>query len=165
MHTCLDNLSILRVESISISARFVLPLQLSVHLSHLFVSLLSCFSVAAVDINVLLREGPLGPVGTVPVLAPVVHICAINIANVLRLKPIERQLRLVFAPGAVFRVYVGKYAPQDAIIALVHISFDHQICDEGPDFVIKAAATTMWVHHVSTQQDVERCELEGVNVH
>ena len=117
------------------------------------------------DVNVLLREGPLGPVGTVPVLAPVVHICAINIANVLRLKPIERQLRLVFAPGAVFRVYVGKYAPQDAIIALVHISFDHQICGESSDFVIKAAATAMWVHHVSTQQDVKRCELEGVNVH
>ena len=116
------------------------------------------------DINVLLREGPLGPVGTVPVLAPVVHICAINIANVLRLKMIERQLRLVFAPGAVFRVNVGNYA-QEAVIALVHISFNHQICGEGSDFVIKAAATTMWVHHVTTQQDVERCEFEGVNVH
>ena len=116
------------------------------------------------DVNILLSEGPVLPCRTVPVLAPVVDISAINIANILVLERIEGQLGLVRTPCAIIRVVVRESA-EETIGALVHSGFDHEVGRESPDFVVESTAAAIGVHGVSAEQDIKGCELEWIHIH
>lgn len=115
-------------------------------------------------VNILLREGPLFPLRTVPIDAVIVDIGAIHVANVLRRKPVQRQLWPVGSPSTVRRIIISQRANQ-AIEALVDPRLNHQICRECAHFVVQAGAVSLRVHHIWAQQDVERGELERIHVH
>ena len=116
------------------------------------------------EFNILLSEGPVLPGRTVPVLAPVVDISAINIANILVLERIEGQLGLIRTPCAIRRVVVRDIA-KETIEALVHFSFDHEVGRESPDFVVESTAAAIGVHGVSAEQDIKGRELEWIHIH
>ena len=116
------------------------------------------------DFNILLSEGPVLPCRTVPVLAPVVDISAINIANILVLERIEGQLGLIRTPCAIRRVVVRDIA-EATIEALVHFSFDHEVGRDSPDFGVESGAAAIGVHGISAEQDIKGCELEWIHIH
>ena len=81
------------------------------------------------NVNVLLGERPVIPLGTIPVLANVIDVGAINISHVIKSDGIEWQLRLIGAPNTVGRIVLSVRSKQSKV-ALVDASLNHEFCCE-----------------------------------
>lgn len=114
-------------------------------------------------IDVFLREREIVPVSAVPILALVVPVLAADVASVLDLKTVNRELGLVKFPSTVTRVAVRE-SPKKALVTLIYSAFNHHIGDERFHFVIHTIAAAFWVQHIHPEENVEWSELEGVQI-
>lgn len=115
------------------------------------------------NVDVLLRQRPVIPRGTIPVGALVFNVGAIHVANVLEVRNVEGQLGLVRAPGAVRRVILREVSKQ-AVEALINPRLNHELRLERADFVVIASALALRVQSVRAEQKVKWSEFERVHI-
>ena len=112
--------------------------------------------------EVLLGDGPVLPVGRVPVSTVVVNVGAVHVANVLELCLPDGQLGFVGFPEAVRRVIAGHDA-RHTPGALVNPPLDENLRQEGVHQVVYAPAVALGVQAVHAEQDVEGRKFERVH--
>ena len=113
--------------------------------------------------DVIVAPGVLSPASAVPVDTLVLKVGARHIPNIFVLQLVERQLRLVVSPEAIWLIIVGKDT-SNTKETLFDAPFDHELGEEGAHHVVCACAVAIRVQSIHAEEDVEWCELERIHL-